>query len=297
MTTYSEIVLGDRPGYLAVAYGWQPHRDGRGRYKHREWLEQRYRWPAERGVLVREVRRLLATQERVDCYVCPAVRYTDRRRQGDALPPMVCWADIDRCPDDDGQALLRALDPFVVESGSEGHRHLYVPLTRPVDLGTHRLLGRALAAALDADAKWSDEALLRVPSTRNHKSDPPTLVRPLPWSGRRWDPDALAMLLGVDLAAPAAPRTPVPRVVAEPPPVPLPIRVRWALAHPDVTDRSAAHHRLVGACREAGLTLGQCLAVVARYGPSAEKYGDRLAEQTARSWERCRPAAGVVMGR
>lgn len=290
--TFATAVLGDRSGFLAVAFGHRPYRDQAGKYRHREWTERRYRWPADVELLHRDVRQLVAAHEPVDVYVCPAVRFTDDRRQGSAVPPVVCWADIDGpCADD---RLLAALDPFTVLSGSGDNRHVYAPLTRPVDLRSHRALNRALATALGADSKWSDESLLRLPGTFNHKSDPPALVQPLPWSGRAFDPLELGILLGVDPAAPPAPRTPV--ATAEPVPDPLPIRVRWALAHPDVPDRSAAHHRLVGACREAGLTLGQALTVVARYAPSRDKYGDRLAEQTARSWDRVRPATGSSDG-
>ncbi|MGH4015473.1 MAG: hypothetical protein ACRDSL_16420 [Pseudonocardiaceae bacterium] len=50
-----------------------------------------------------------------------------------------------------------------------------------------------------------------------------------------------AIFACTDFAAPP-PQTPV--VTAnEPVPDPLPIRVRWALAHPDAADRSAAQVR------------------------------------------------------
>ncbi|MGQ0776795.1 MAG: hypothetical protein ACT4NY_20655 [Pseudonocardiales bacterium] len=290
---FGTIVLGGRSGFVAVAFGYCPYRDQGGKYRHRGWIERRYSWSAGRDELALDVRQLVCAGERVDVYVCPAVRFTDDRRKGSALPPMVCWADIDGPAAD--ESLLSTLAPFTVLSGSGGNRHVYLPLTRLVDLGSHKRLNQALAATLGADAKWSDESLLRLPGTFNYKVDPPVLVRPLPWSGRVWDPDELAMLLGVDHSALPPSRTPVV-AVTEPVPDPLPIRVRWALAHPDVTDRSAAHHRLVGACRETGLTLGQALAVVAGYGPSREKYGARLAEETARSWGRVRPVAAAGGG-
>lgn len=280
---YFDVVLGERPGFLAVAFGHDPYRDATGRYRHRRWTERRYPWPAGRDHLVTDITRMTVAGERADVYVCPAVRHTDGpRRKGSALSPMVCWSDLDG-PSTDPE-LLTTLDPFTVESGSDGHRHVYVPLTRPVDLGMHARLNKALAARLGGDAKWSDEALLRLPGTRNHKTDSPARVRSLPWSGRRWDPDELAVLLGVDPARPAPGVNRSAPVAAEPAPDPLPELVRGALEHPGTTDRSAAHHRLMGACHEAGLSCGQALTVAAGYAPSREKYGDRLAAEVARSW-------------
>lgn len=284
-TAYVDVVLGTRVGFLAIAYGHDPYYDERGRYRHRLWTERRYPWPEGWQTLRTDVSQILAAGERADVYVCPAVRFTDDRRKGSALPPMVCWVDLDGPVLN--EVLLSTLDPLTVRSGSDSHRHGYLPLTRPVDLGTHAWLNRALAQALGADAKWSDEALLRLPGTPNHKTDPPTVVTPLPWSGRVWEPTELAGLLGVDLTAaggPASRASTAAAATAEPVPDPLPALVRWALDHPDTADRSAAHHRLVSACHDAGLTRGQTITVAAGYPPSREKYGDRLAAEVDRSW-------------
>jgi len=283
---YVDVVLGERSGFLAVAFGHDPYRDATGRYRHRPWTERRYPWPAGREQLGTDLARVIVAGERADVYVCPAVRFTDDRRKGSALPPAVCWADLDG-PSTDPD-LFATLEPFTVESGSDGHRHMYVILTRPVDLGMHARLNKALATRLGGDAKWSDESLLRLPGTLNYKTDPPAAVRPLPWSGRVWDPGDLAALLGVDPARPApgvngsAPVTAL--VAAEPLPDPLPALVCGALEHSGTADRSAAHHRLMGACYDAGLSCGQALTLAAGYAPSREKYGDRLAAEVARSW-------------
>ncbi|MGH3420325.1 MAG: hypothetical protein ACRDOD_12145 [Streptosporangiaceae bacterium] len=285
---YVDVVLGSRPGFVAVAYGHDPYYDEQGKYRHKreDWTERRYPWPAGREALHTDVARILAAGERVDVYVCPAVRFTDHRRKGDALPPMVCWVDLDGPVLD--EALWSTLDPLTVQSGSDGHRHGYLPLASPVDLGTHTRLNKALTARLGGDAKWSDESLLRLPGTLNHKTDPPTVVTPLPWSGRAWEPAELAELLGVDLTAAAGPTgggtsTAVP-ATAEPAPDPLPALVRRALEHPDTADRSEAHHRLVAACHKAGLTRGQTITVVAGYPPSVQKFSARLAGEVDRSW-------------
>jgi len=57
---------------------------------------------------------------------------------------------------------------WTVASGSGG-RHVYVALADCLPAVEVERLNRRLAVALDADAKWSGESLLRVPGTRNHK--------------------------------------------------------------------------------------------------------------------------------
>jgi hypothetical protein len=271
--SYCDVVLGARPGFLAVAFGQDGYWDEGGKYKHPtgKWTERRYRWPGARGALDTDITRMTLAGDRVDVYACPVLRFTDDRRKGSALPPMVCWADLDTPPADD--QLLAKLDPFTVESGTDGHRHVYLPLTAPVDLGTHARLNRALATRLGGDAKWSDESLLRLPGTLNHKAEPPTPVQPLPWSGRVWDPDELVAVLGVTAAPSTAGHNDDIRINAENPPEPLPSRVQAALNHADTADRSQACMRVVAACADTGLTPGQALTVLSRYGP-AERYNN-----------------------
>ncbi|MGH8883556.1 MAG: hypothetical protein ACRD0P_40470, partial [Stackebrandtia sp.] len=140
-----DCVLGDehRRGYLAVAFGYGGHWNETGRFDHPEWIERRYAWPDNRDALVSDVGRELIAG-RVDVYLCPAIRDTDdRRRKGSALPPLLLWADLDGDPAD--TAVWDTLEAATVASGSAGHRHAYVPLSRPVDLGTHARLNKALA--------------------------------------------------------------------------------------------------------------------------------------------------------
>lgn len=286
-STYDAIVLGDRAGYLALAFGRGPYRDERGTYRHREWTETRYQWPAERDLMRADVTREQATGEAVDIYVCPAVRYTDDRRKGSALPPMVCWADLDG-PTSNTE-LLDELQPYTVASGQPGHTHVYLPLTEQVPIAVHAELNKALAAALGGDAKWSDESLLRLPGSNNHKTDPPSgVTEPEQWSGRLWAPAELAEILGVDLSQPMTrghlSSVRLAPLTAEPPPETLPARVQAALNNSDILDRSKAHARLVGACYDSGLTQGQTLSLAATYKPSREKYGDRLTDEVGRWW-------------
>jgi hypothetical protein len=65
----------------------------------------------------------------------------------------------------------------------------------------------------------------------------------------------------------------------------LPPGVRRALAA-DATDRSAALHRLVGACVRAGMDEAAIHQLAASYPPALEKYGARLAAEVERSMRR-----------
>jgi Bifunctional DNA primase/polymerase, N-terminal len=65
----------------------------------------------------------------------------------------------------------------------------------------------------------------------------------------------------------------------------LPAGVRRALAADD-TDRSAALHRLVGACLRAGMDEDAIHQLAAGYPPAVEKYGARLDAEVDRSMRR-----------
>lgn len=99
---------------------------------------------------------------------------------------------------------------------------------------------------------------------------------------KRWPAAELAAEL--NLTATAGGETGPALNGSEPPPDPLPPLVQRAVDHPDTTDRSAAHHRLIGACVDSGLTKAQTVAVAALYSPSKDKYGARLAAEIERSW-------------
>jgi hypothetical protein len=65
----------------------------------------------------------------------------------------------------------------------------------------------------------------------------------------------------------------------------LPPAVQRALAVTDPPDRSAAFHRLVGACLRAGMDETTIHELAASYPPALEKYGARLAAEVKRSME------------
>ncbi len=301
MSGYIDAVIGEREGFLAFAFGRTPFWDGAGKYKHRDWTETRFQWPSERDKIRVAVDQELASGEPVDIYICPAVRFTPDRRKGSARPPMVCWADLDGPPAD--IALWDTLNPLVVDSGQPDHRHAYVPLTRPVGLGAHARLNKALADRLGGDAKWSDESLLRLPGSFNFKpatprngepAGEPARVLARPWSGTPWDPAKLAEILGVDLEQSDGAKS---SQTVDGEPVDLEKLPAWLRERSNDStkpeDASEAFHGLVGACRDAKLTQGQTVTVMDSWRHLPDRYRNRVAEEVARSWGKVKAGPGL----
>ncbi len=293
---FLQETFGDRPGYVALAFGLGQYRNAEGKYKFREWRDgaaQRFAWPAGRAALIAAV---IEVTDRADVFVCPALRATPTRNKGGAVPLARLWADLDAEPAD--EALWRKLEAWVVASGQPGHRHAYVALSEPVDLATHAVLNKALAARLGADAKWSDESLLRLPGTLNFKPTVPVngaapqLPAPVTiepgWSGRLWSPAEIADLLGVDLSALQDEAVVVETVDGEEIDLDsLPAAIAEALADIDSADRSTPTFTLIMRCRAHGLTQAQAVTIAETYPPAVEKYGPRsggVAGEVARCW-------------
>ena len=87
------------------------------------------------------------------------------------------------------------------------------------------------------------------------------------------------------LDSPRPPRCPPPPSPCRQPPGELPPAVRRALEAP-APDRSAALHRLVGACVRAGLDEPVIHEIAAGYEPAIAKYGPRLHAEVDRSLTR-----------
>lgn len=82
----------------------------------------------------------------------------------------VLYADVDHELTEEQRALVDRLDATLVRSGSGNNVHVYVHLEMAVRPLLAEYLNRGLRDALDGDAKWSSDALLRVPGTWNHKA-------------------------------------------------------------------------------------------------------------------------------
>ena len=306
---FLELVFGGRTGTVCLAFGRDPYLNDDGKYRHRSWSEgdqprtDLYRWPDERDRLLGDVAREMAGGP-VDVYVCPALRHAGAksRRKGDALPAVWAWADLDGPAAD--PVLLDKLGPLVVRSGSDDHRHVYVALDAAAsDYGGVPVAGlqninRALARLLGGDAKWSDESLLRLPGTLNHKSAPPAPVALVGTGHRVWPVGELSGALfdadpdntDDDHGVVGSPVDSGPLPSVEPLPDLLPGPVLRALAKPSGGDRSADAARVIEACAFARLTEGQALSVL-RDHSSAAHYKDarHAAQDVARLYRKFAP--------
>jgi hypothetical protein len=163
---YLKAVYGNGTGYAIAAFGKKPYLTSTGAYRHTTWREAYFPWPSQRGELVEKV--LLEVAAGADVYVCPYLTRDKTRKKGRAVERRLIHADIDGAVPVEK---VQALGGYAVASGTEGHGHVYVALSAPVDARQHEALCRGLGRYLEhADAKISDNDLLRPPGTLNHKS-------------------------------------------------------------------------------------------------------------------------------
>jgi len=285
LTDYLHAIYGDRTGFAHLAVGTGPH-VAAGKFKHHRWTEIQFHWPAEEPQLVRAIQQECAVGG--DVYVCPYLMHGRKRAQGAASARPLVHADVDGIVPLDK---VRDLGGFVIGSGTEGHGHVYVPLAESVPAHWHRALCIGLRDHLgDADAKISDNDVLRPPGTSNNK--PPAfgtgepapvtwLVRP---SGTLWEPHKLAEALGVALPATAASTAPTAPRSGDPVDIDrLPQRVRDILAL-NSGDRSADTMRIVGSCHSAGLTLAQTRYVVNDRKDLRQRLAERNDDDVLTCW-------------
>jgi hypothetical protein len=177
---YVDIMFGDDTGYACVATGRDPYLSEKGKYTFpkRGWNEFSLRWPEQRDDLINAI--VGAADARVDLYVCSYLRTSPDRSKGNVVRRDRIHADIDG---ELSAEKVKAVGGFAVDSGTEGHGHVYLALSTPVDVRQHEALCRALGRYLGhADAKVSDNDVLRPPGSVNRK---PT-VRGVAASPVRW---------------------------------------------------------------------------------------------------------------
>lgn len=171
------------------AHGWlhfataDPYLDGKGRIKHENWRPWAFEWPAGKsGPAIMAA--VLDEAAEHDVFNCPYLMSNQDRHKGCSTGRWFAHTEVDDELDLDKAIALGA---FAVGSGSPGHGHVYVPLSRSVDYHEHRALCRGLKRHFGAkDSKVSDNDMLRPPGTNNHKpttrGEPPApvtwLVRP-----------------------------------------------------------------------------------------------------------------------
>jgi hypothetical protein len=248
------------------------------------WREKAFTWPDQAGKAVEAIAKARVTH---DVYFCSSLMATPRRK-GEACNVHTLSFELDAPPAD--SEVFDNLKATTVRSGTDGHQHVYVHLANPMDPGQARTLSMALARQLGVQGtsggKWEPNALLRVPGTFNHKTDPPTRVRLSRLSRRRHRARALRLLVRPESLEPSN-DTDATVPDAEP--------VNWSRLHDGVRaafertsgDRSDNTYGLVAACREHGYTKGQAVTVVSEYPPAVEKFGwraDGVAGEVATIW-------------
>jgi hypothetical protein len=152
-------------GWACVGVGHDGHIPPNGKYQFRRLEHRFYRWPEELSRFLAETMTMAA---QTDVYIIPTLRADRSAKKGSALPGRACWADVDGQWTPERAEKIAQLNTWRVASGSGG-RHVYLPLVQPEPPEHLEAWNRRFGALLDADAKWAENALLRLPGTLNHK--------------------------------------------------------------------------------------------------------------------------------
>jgi hypothetical protein len=184
LSAYLELLVGAETGgaYLDV----------RTREPGETVMTQRFINLAERTQLLLA---LPAAATRADIYVGCAPRIARAGTRDAIAGAWIAWVDVDG---PGGLDRLRAFDPpptLIVASGSPGGAHGYWRLRARTPPAMIEDLNRRLAHATGGDPVWAATSILRPPATRNHKLQPPALVRIAGGNGRVYDAAALRAAL------------------------------------------------------------------------------------------------------
>jgi putative DNA primase/helicase len=152
-------------GWACIGLGHAGHVPPNGKYQFTRMEHRFYHWPSEVDRFLTEA---IAAAEQADVYIIPVLRVTRSARKGDALPGRVAWADVDGAWTTEHAAAATKLGAWQVASGSGG-RHIYLQLNRHAPPDRLEAWNRRLGVQFHADAKWAENALLRLPGTLNHK--------------------------------------------------------------------------------------------------------------------------------
>jgi hypothetical protein len=162
---------GEQSVFAACAFGRDPYYDDHGKFSHRRWDEEQFRWPRDRHRLLTKA--LAVAEHGGDAYVCPLLMSCARRKQEHAQPGRFSWVDIDSEIDDQKAKLIARLlrgDSFLVRSG--GGVHLYIALDAVQSADVVTAANYRLKTALAGDHKHAANSLLRLPGTVNTKPVP-----------------------------------------------------------------------------------------------------------------------------
>jgi putative DNA primase/helicase len=284
---YLVALFGDTTGYLHVDIGHGPHLTDDGKYDYTRFEQRVYEYPGEADAAIRD---MLTAAPDSDVFVCTCLMRGRTRAKGAAVERTRPHADVDHGRIDPDK--VRAVNGFAIASGTPGNAHVYVEVTESLTVTEYPIMCRALGDYLGgADAKISDNDILRPAGTFNHKAaaagaQPTPVEWLIPPPGVRHDKHALASQLGVTLPEPGeepwrhhntadgptemqfhngtASQTSEPVDLANYP------FVQIALDH-NSGDRSVDTMRIVGECYNNGLTLPQTRWVVGTRADLAER--------------------------
>lgn len=225
-----------------------------------------------------------------DIYYCPALRGSHSVRRNTATASRFLWADIDRPVEHLAPALewlAEVADGLMLVRSGSGGAHIYVPLSGPTPTVEVEPLNRYLAAYLRADSKWSDNALLRLPDTLNHKKrilggGVPTPVRAVMLTRGGTGALAGANPLGLRAALESAVALPA---LATPTATGLDLRPPQEFSPPQYlqqiidevpdSDRSAQTYHLVLACIEFGASDEETCWAALQHAPTLTRFNGR----------------------
>lgn len=314
---YLQRLFGDRKGFVAMAFGHNPKlKAGKGRrFAKEDWREKIYAWPSQADDILEDVDNLLnqpeTKNENVEIFINPALRAKPSRKRGTAAPLKWIWCDVDHTPDQGAIDRINALGAMSVLSGTNGNRHVYVELVKPVSAVAHRALMRALQQALGGDSKITENDVLRLPGTWNWKTSDPSQVwmkspgRPgrfknnmrlvkqiLDFDNKTVEDDwqeykdqareelpDQSDIREVDLDRPA------PKIKT------LPQKVRSVFKRDGTSgDRSDLIHSLVATCKEEGVSYEDTHALLQAYEPAIDKWTSpwRIRNDVDRIWQKAK---------
>ena len=269
--------FGDSEGYLATAIGvggrFKDHS-----YEFMAWKEHQFNWPSEEELVLLAMEQVVKNYGTADIYVCPVLRSTGARTKRNGVASKTVFADLDGVT-----SWPEQLNPYleIVNSGSSDHYHVYIQLTDAVSIPQLEAFNKALASVTKADSKWSNNTVLRLPGTTNHKHGFPVAVKQLAQS--EIAPNDLQTLLkyfmpsvGDDYISEAE----IGRLKVID--TKLPQYLYDRMNEDSSKDRSGQSFHFISACYEAGLSDDEVFTAASNHMPTIEKYGvrrDGIAEQ------------------
>jgi hypothetical protein len=277
----SAVLTGE--GYLCVPVGTGGHFDD-GKYVFDDFTQHWFAWPTQKADAVGFISAAAG-----DAYFCPYLLKDKSRTVGNAVTRQLVHADVDHPVDE--QQVRDDLGGGAVASGSDGHTHVYIPLTYAVTQEQHRTLCAGLRDSLGGDDKIADNDLLRPAGSLNRKSDPPGEVRVLWWPDQPVDPRELADKIGVDITSVTADQEKGSRALkaSSDPGTPVDLdqfpAVKEALAE-KTADRSADTFRIVGVCYRSGLSTDQSRWVVRTREDLRARLDGRRDDDVAAAWHK-----------